>query len=889
MSDYKNSLLMPSTAFEMKGNLNKKEPLIQQQWLDQGIFQKVLQKNKNNPQFNLHDGPPYANGNIHVGHALNKTLKDMVVRYKNQRGFYADYIAGWDTHGLPIENAIAKIDKNFENATMTPVEKRAKCRTYALEQVANQKEQFRRLGLITDFSNCYLTLDHQFVINQLNLFKKMVEKGLIFQDFKPVYWSWSTRCALAEAEIEYDDEVSPSIYVSFQDTTEDVHYVIWTTTPWTIPSNLAIAVNPHFDYVYVEVNHKTYVIDKALLEQTAKELNWENYHIKKTVKGSTLENKTYKHPFINRTSPIILAEYVQDTGGTGLVHNAPGFGQDDYYACKKYGIDVYCPIDDFGKYNKDINDSELEGVFYLKANPIIIDRLQQANALLASKEIKHSVAHDWRTHKPIIYRATKQWFVNISKSKDEICHSLNTDVSTQNKKTIQRIIEMIENRQEWCISRQRVWGVPIPMLFDENYQPIYDTKVLTHIINIIDKEGVDIWFEKDANYFVPDFLDKNKTYYKEKDILDVWFDSGSSFNVLKENNLNYPADLYLEGSDQFRGWFNSSAINGTIQNGHVPYKFLLQHGFVLDEKGFKMSKSKGNVVDPLKVCDVYGADILRLWVASSEYSIDLRFGDNIIKQITEVYRKLRNTLLRYTISNLHDFDYDKHYTLSTRLEDRYILNELKKVMHTVTQAYDSYNFIDVTKAIVNFTNELSQWYFDLIKDDLYCDAQDAPSRRQIQSTLFIILKSLSVALNPIIPHTCEELYSFFNLPQKQPSIMLENWPDLSFVPDLSEDEANLFIQFFNLKDKVYQVLETQRQQGLIKKNNEATVYLQKDFNLDNQLLAKWLNVAKVIEHPEPEIKVIKEDLCKCERCWNYFDKEAMHNEELCHRCAKVIK
>ncbi len=889
MSDYKNSLLMPTTDFEMKGNLNQKEPLIQKKWLEDGIFQKVLAKNKGKTQFNLHDGPPYANGNIHVGHALNKTLKDIVVRYKNQRGFYADYIAGWDTHGLPIENAISKIDKDFENSTMSPVQKRAKCREYALNQVANQKEQFRRLGLITDFQKCYLTLEQKFVINELNLFKKMVEKGLVFQDFKPVYWSWSTRCALAEAEIEYDDEVSPSIYVAFKLVDEDAYAIIWTTTPWTIPSNLAIAVNPNFEYVYVKANNKTYIVGKALLETTAKELGWEKYEVIKTVSGKQLENKKYTHPFIKRTSPIILAEYVSDTGGTGLVHNAPGFGQDDYYACKKYNIDVYCPIDDFGKYNKDINDSELEGMFYLKANSVILERLTKCNALLGSKEIKHSVAHDWRTHKPIIYRATKQWFVNISKSKDEICNSLNTDVSTLNKKTIQRIIEMIENRQEWCISRQRVWGVPIPMLFDENYNPIYDIKVIEHIISIIDKEGVDVWFEKDAKYFVPNWLDQKKTYYKEKDILDVWFDSGSSFNVLKENGLNYPADLYLEGSDQFRGWFNSSAINGTIQNGHVPYKFLLQHGFVLDEKGFKMSKSKGNVVDPLKVCEIYGADILRLWVASSEYSIDLRFGDNIIKQITEVYRKLRNTLLRYSLSNLHDFDYDKHFTQSDRLEDKYVLYRLKQVMNEVTKAYDEYNFIDVTKAIVNYTNELSQWYFDLIKDELYCDEQNSKTRRQIQSTLFIILRTLSVALNPIIPHTCEELYSFFKVPNKQDSIALEEWPDLSDIKEPSKAELELFNKFFDLKDKVYQVLETARKEALIKKNNEATVYLVKDFNLDDKIIAKWLNVARVVSQDKGEIKVVKENLCKCERCWNYFEKSNMASDELCNRCNKVIK
>lgn len=887
-NNYKDSLLMPQTEFEMRANLNQKEPKIQDFWLNNSIYQKMLSKNNGNKKFTLHDGPPYANGNLHVGHALNKILKDFIIRYKTSKGYYTNFIAGWDTHGLPIENAISKIDKDFETSDMSPNEKRHKCREYALSQVEKQKSQFRRLGVATDFAKTYLTLEHNFVMNELKLFKTMVEKNLVFQDFKPVYWSWSTRCALAEAEIEYANSTSPSIYVAFKLIDVDASLVIWTTTPWTIPSNLAIAVNPDIDYAFVSVNNNTYIISSNLLDSVAKELGWNDYKINKIVKGTELENLKYKHPWIDRISPVILAEYVSNEGGTGLVHNAPGFGQDDYYACKKYGINVYCPIDDFGKFTKEINDLELEGVFYIKANDIILNRLMQSNSLLKASEIVHSVAHDWRTHKPIIYRATKQWFVNISKIKEQINNSLKNDVSSLNAKTINRIIEMIENRYEWCISRQRVWGVPIPIIFDKDKNPIYDLKLIDHILSVIDRDGVDIWFEKDASYFIPDWMDKTKTYYKEKDIIDVWFDSGSSFNVLFENQLNYPADLYLEGSDQFRGWFNSSAINGTIQNGHVPYKFLLQHGFVLDEQGLKMSKSKGNTIDPMKVCEEQGADILRLWVASSEYNIDLRFGQNILKQVSENYKKIRNTLLRYTISNLHDFNYDQDFTYELRLEDYYVLSQLKKVIKQIDKAYEEYSFIDVTKLLMNFTNDLSQWYFDIIKDALYCESKNSIVRKQIQSTLYVILKSIIVVLYPILPHTCEELYQIFNKDNKKESIALELWPELNELDELNNEQNKLFDDFFNLKDKVYQALEKARQEQIIKKNNEATVFVRKEIGIKEQQLAKWLNVAEVIYTDNDNIQVLNNNYDKCLRCWNHYNKKDMANNEVCTRCYNVL-
>lgn len=889
MSDFKDSLLMPKTGFEMKADLKHKEPKIQANWIENNIYAKLLVQNKLKPYFTLHDGPPYANGTLHVGHALNKSLKDFIVRYKSMNGFNSIYIPGWDTHGLPIENAIAKKDKSFD-LNNDVIGKRIQCRKYALEQVEIQKQQFQRLGNVCDFKNCYLTLDESFIYDELLLFRKLIENKLIFQDFKPVYWSWSTKCALAEAEIEYENVTSPSIYVGFElEDQVQTKLLIWTTTPWTLPSNLAIAVNPNFYYSYVQLeNGTTFIVASSLVEQIAKKLAWNNYKITKEIKGSTLEKTKYKHPWINRTSIVILADYVSNEDGTGLVHNAPGFGLDDFYACKNYGIDVYCPIDDGGKFNHDINDSELENVFYTKANDIIIERIKNNSALVYETKIDHSMAHDWRTHKPIMYRATKQWFINISKVNEQIINSLNNDVSSLNIKTIERIKDMISKRQEWCISRQRVWGVPIPIIFDYEHKPIYDLKLMDHILKIIKEQGVDIWFSQKVDYFIPPWMDQTQKYYKEKDIIDVWFDSGSSYNVLKQNNIPYPADIYLEGSDQFRGWFNSSSINGTIQHGHVPYKFLLQHGFILDEKGFKMSKSKGNVIDPLKICDEYGADILRLWVASSDYSTDLRFGNKILTQVAETYRKIRNTLFKYSLSNLNDFDFGQNFTDKLRPEDFYVLDQLKKLLAKITMSYDSYNFIDVIKNVNQFTTDLSQWYFDIIKDSLYCEKQNSLLRRQIQSTLFIIVKSLIIVLTPIIPHTCEEAYSFLNTPNQKESVVLETWPifdELITIPqEINFDEIN---KFFEIKDTINIAIELARQNNIIKKNNEARIILDKDYKIDLHKLKIWFNVAEVIIGQKLNIE--NANFKKCMRCWNHYNNEQMYDDEICMRCHTVIK
>ncbi len=899
-SEYKDTLIMPQTAMEMKANLPQKEPQIQAFWKDHEIYQKLLKKNSHNPQFTLHDGPPYANGNIHIGHALNKTLKDIIVRYKSMCGFSTHFIPGWDTHGLPIENAIAKIDNNFEKGDLSAIEKRRQCKEYALQQVATQQTQFASIGLLTDFKEKYLTLDTTFETHELNLFKEMVKQKIVYQDYKPVYWSWSSVSSLADAEIEYADVKSPSIYIAFKvcDSQklwglEDVNLIIWTTTPWTIPANLAIAVNPHFEYVIFKANDKFYLVAEDLLKSVSEALGFGDVEVVKKVKGTSLELVKYIHPLNQHINPVILAEYVTNDSGTGLVHNAPGFGLDDYYACKKYHIDVYCPIDDYGCYDKTINDKELEGMFYLDANKVIGQRLEACGALLALKFITHSAAHDWRTKKPVMYRATKQWFVNIKALHPQILKTLSNDVTSSVPKTIERIKEMVLNRDEWCISRQRVWGVPIPIIFDANKEPLFDLELIEHIITILSQEGTDTWFIKDAEYFLTDkYLATGQKYTKEKDILDVWFDSGSSFGVLKQHHLNFPADLYLEGSDQFRGWFNSSLICATILNNQAPYKYLLQHGFTLDEKGNKMSKSLGNTISPLDVFKEYGADIFRTWVATSDYSIDTRFGFNILKQTSETYRKIRNTLFRYTLSNLHDFDVKLHWQTSLALEDNYILHCLNENLKRISYAYDNYKFIDVIKTINNFTIELSQWYFDIIKDALYCEETNAIRRRQIQTVLYQILDTLLIALTPIMPHTCEEVYQLFNKTNKCESIALETF--IKEVPThIDASTINAFNSFFNLKDTIYCELENMRNQGILKKNNEATIIIPSamlaDIPFSEKQIQLYLNVAKVIKDDNSQqLQIKNEGLKKCCRCWNHFDNKDMASDDLCHRCHQVI-
>ncbi|MGL5630255.1 MAG: isoleucine--tRNA ligase [Mycoplasmoidaceae bacterium] len=891
--DYKLTLLMPKTDFEMKANLSIKEPKIQENWINIELDYKVQQKNKNFPYFILHDGPPYANGNIHVGHSLNKILKDIIIRYKNMNNFNAIYIPGWDTHGMPIEIELLKKGIN-NNSELSISEKRDNCSQFALNWIEKQKKQFLRLGMLSPMINIYRTLDNDYEIEQLKIFNKMLNINLIYQDYKPIYWSPSSKTALAEAEVEYKNIESHSIYVAFTVLESNIlefndKLIIWTTTPWTIPSNLAIAVNADIVYSRVWTNKGVIIVSKSSLNKIFQKLKIDNYKLISEYKGSEFEGTTYKHPLYEKSGLVIIADYVSDSDGTGLVHNAPGFGHEDYMACKKYGIPPFCPINDSGVFTDEINDSELVFHFYDNVNDNIIDRLEKSRNLLWKEKIKHSAAHDWRTKKPLIYRSTKQWFVNISKIRAEINDALNSVTSIQGDSIINRIKEMINNRQEWCISRQRYWGVPIIIIYDENDIPLIDLNLQNKIISILKKEGINTWYVKDAFYFLPDNYDKSKKYRKEIDTMDVWFDSGTSHNILSLNKLPYPADLYFEGKDQFRGWFNSSLITGVAYHNKAPYKSLLCHGFVLDKDGKKMSKSLGNVVDPIKVCSEYGADVLRIWVASTDYSSDVRIFPELIKQNAEIYRRIRNTIFKFILGNLNDFNENDNVEYSDI--DYYILYILKMKIKEILVSYENFDFKNIIKIINEFTIELSSWYFDYIKDYLYCERKNNPKRKGIQSVLHKIMYSYLIILNPIIPHTCEEAYSQFNCKEKKPSIQLEdfgNLLDLEIVP-VSIERWN---DFFNLKNSIFIKLEESRKNKIINKNNEAKVLIHSEklpFRVDE--LVRMFNIAEIkyLKKSKFWISIRKTKYLKCYRCWNHVSKKWMYDNDICQRCFDVIR
>jgi len=894
----KNSLNMPHTSLEMKANLNVKEPKIRQEWDAKKVYEAVLAKNhKENNSWLLHDGPPYANGDLHVGHALNKILKDIIVRYKNAKGYFSPFILGWDTHGLPIEHALTK-KLGSEYNKLSTSEKRQKCYEFALANIDKQKSQFAKFGLFTDYSNFYMTMSKDFETRQLKLFLTMLEKGLIFQALKPVYWSWSSQTALAEAEIEYKDIEADSIYLAFNIVdgknvlNKNDKIIIWTTTPWTIPSNLAVAVNPNFDYVKVNVNDSNYVVAKSLLKKLADVLKWENYSIVKEFKGKDLDMVTYQHPLYAKINPIILAEYVSMDDGTGLVHNAPGFGDDDYLACKKYGILPYCPIDKLGKFTAEVNDESLVGVFYEAANPGLVERLNKNGSLLLHKKLVHSAAVDWRTKKPVLYRATKQWFVNIEPIKKDIIKCLDA-VKFNSESNKNHMKEMIQNRTEWCISRQRVWGVPICIIYDENENPILDLELNRNIFKVLAEEGTNAWFEKPIEHFVTEeYKAKASKYTKCLDTMDVWFDSGSSHTMFKDTNYPYPVDLYLEGNDQYRGWFNSSVITSVIMNGFAPYRQLISHGMTVDEQGRKMSKSLGNGVDPLKVVEKYGADILRMWVANANYVADVSISDNILKQIAEIYRRLRNSLFRFCLSNIEDFNIEKNGNYDFAEEDLYVLNELKANIDTINKAYEAFDFSQITKLINASIINLSGWYFDLIKDTLYCDEVDNPRRRTIQTVLYYIFTTYLIFLAPIIPHTAYEVYGCFNKANKFASVMMEPWVNvLPFdVKPINKDKWNMI---FKLKDAAFVEIEKLRNAKVFNKSNEAEVTLTFDnmFDIKEDLLKKIFNVAKVTivndKIKDIKVDVTKTGYVKCIRCWNYFPADQVH-DDLCPRCAKII-
>ncbi|MCY9218894.1 isoleucine--tRNA ligase, partial [Bacillus haynesii] len=737
--DYKDTLLMPKTDFPMRGNLPNREPEIQGKWEDMDIYSLVQKRTEGRPMFVLHDGPPYANGDIHMGHALNKVLKDFIVRSRSMSGYHAPYVPGWDTHGLPIETALTK-NKKVKRKEMTVAEFRKLCEEYAWQQIEGQKTQFKRLGVRGDWENPYVTLKPEFEAQQIKVFGEMAKKGYIYKGKKPVYWSPSSESALAEAEIEYHDKRSPSIYVAFDVKdgkgvlTNGEKIIIWTTTPWTIPANLGIAVHPELEYSVVAAGGARYVMASALIESVAKAIGFEDHEVVQTVKGKDLEHIVAVHPLYGRDSLVMLGEHVTTDAGTGCVHTAPGHGEDDFIIGQKYGLDVLCPVDEKGHMTSEAPG--FEGLFYDQANKPITEQLEEKGALLKLDFMTHSYPHDWRTKKPTIFRATSQWFASIKDFRDELLDAVKeTKWVPEWGET--RLYNMIRDRGDWCISRQRAWGVPIPVFYAENGEPIITDETIDHVSELFREHGSNIWFEKEANELLPEGFthpgSPNGKFTKEQDIMDVWFDSGSSHQAVLEerDDLVRPADLYLEGSDQYRGWFNSSISTAVAVTGKAPYKGVLSHGFALDGEGRKMSKSLGNVVVPAKIMNQFGADILRLWVASVDYQADVRVSDAILKQVAEVYRKIRNTF-RFLHGNIADFDPAKDAIAVDDLRevDQYILIKLNSLIEKVKKAYEEYDFAVIYHAVHNFCAiELSSFYMDFAKDVVYIEHADHKDRR----------------------------------------------------------------------------------------------------------------------------------------------------------------
>lgn len=896
--NYKETLLMPETSFQMRGNLPENEKLQREKWEEMDLYNKVREKNKGKTPFILHDGPPYANGNIHIGHAMNKILKDFVNRYKMMSGYDMIYIPGWDTHGLPIEQAVT--NSGVDRKSMDKADFRALCEKYAYEQIEKQKKGFKELNVLADWDHPYITLQKELEARQIEVFAEMAKKGLIFKGLKPVYWSPSSESALAEAEIEYHDRKDSSIYVAFPvvegNDTVNVgdNLVIWTTTPWTLPCNTGIAISEKFDYAKVLVNDKYYIVANELLEDLAKEFGWENYEVVNVFTGDKFARVKYKHVFMDRVAPVIDGFHVTLDAGTGLVHIAPMYGADDFIIGKEYNLEMINGIDDQGVLNE--LSGPFNGLFFEDANKAVTAKLDELGVLLKLKFITHSYPHDWRTKKPIIFRATKQWFCSIDKIRDDLLKELENNVKFHTEWGKKRLYNMIHDRGDWCISRQRVWGVPIPIFYNEDGSEIVDYDVMMHVADLFRKYGSNVWFEKEAKDLLPEGYTNpaspNGNFTKEEDIMDVWFDSGSTWNgVLIEQGLPYPSDMYLEGSDQYRGWFNSSLICGVAVTGKAPYKELVSHGFTLDGNGNKMSKSLGNVIVPADMVRLHGSDILRLWVASTDYTEDVRISDDLIKQVKESYRKIRNTY-KFMLGNLKDFDYTKD---SVKYEDmpyydKYMMNELNKFTKNVLEEYNNYNFQNVYKLVNNFVSfTLSNFYLDFTKDILYIEKADSLVRRSVQTVLYNILNNEVKLLAPILPYTSEEVYSL--LPHTEESVHLTDMPEVVTYSDSTEVEE-LFNLFFELKDKVNKKLEEARNEKLIGSALEAVVKinLEPKYNEVKEKLGSYLHQLFIVSKVEyttdgEEVVVEKSTGEKCNRCWNYVDHL---NGDICDRCHNII-
>ena len=923
--DYNSTLNLPKTDFPMRAGLPKSEPQFLEKWEKENLYEKVLEKNKNNPKYIVHDGPPYANGDIHMGHALNKILKEFVVRYKNMTGFFSPFVPGWDTHGLPTELK-ARAKAGVESAgEISTAELRDLCKEFVLNYVDDQRNQFKRLGILADWNNPYITLQKEYEAKQIEVFAEMADKGYIYRGLKPVYWCPDCQTALAEAEIEYSNDKCYSVYVKFALADDcgklsakgaDVsktYFVIWTTTTWTLPANVAICVGPKFNYALVKCGDEYYVMAEELCKGVMETAGIESYEVIGSIKGSELEFMKAQHPFLDRESLVILGDHVTLESGTGCVHTAPGHGVDDFEVCRKYKeLPIVVPVDKSGVLTAEAGI--FEGLSVEKANKPIADYLKETGNLLATKKIEHQYPHCWRCKQPILFRATEQWFCSIDKFKDKAVEEIKK-VNWVPSWGEDRITSMVKERRDWCISRQRKWGVPIPIFFcKECGKPLIDKNLILKVADLFRKEGSNSWFTKSTEEILGDAPVCKKcsshNFRKETDIMDVWFDSGTShLSVCKQRpELKYPADLYLEGADQYRGWFQSSLLTAVAISGMAPYKNVVTHGWVVDGEGRKQSKSLGNGIEPQTVIDKYGADILRLWVSSADYHADMRISNEILKQLSESYRKIRNTA-RYILGNLYDFNPDKDMVrLNDILPfDKWAISKLNKVIAKVRKAYKEFEFYQVYHSIYNFcVVDMSNFYLDVLKDRLYVEKSDSLSRRAAQTTIYLILDSLLRLLCPILAFTTEEIWQC--MPHRsrdnKDAVLLNDMPNEHEIN--VDDEFNKTWDILGLiREDVKKVLEVARKDKIIGSSLEAKVIIycngtKYDLLVPLKESLKEIFIVSAVEieksgegkftgEKSTDITITVEKAAgeKCERCWSYSE-DVSDNEKICNRCRKIL-
>ena len=916
--DYSKTVNLPDTAFPMKANLPNREPEIQKQWEERDIYNKLISRPAPRGLFVLHDGPPYSNGDIHIGHALNKLLKDFVVRYKSMRGYRTPYVPGWDNHGLPIEN---KVSGDFRKKGITPsiLEMRLACRDYATKWVDVQKEQFKRLGGLGDWDKPYLTMSREYESAIIKVFGELAEQGYIYRGLKPIHWCIHDETALAEAEIEYNSHTSPSIYVRFplladphkffRDNGTPCFTVIWTTTPWTIPGNLAVAVHPDYTYAIVDADGARYLIAEELVAKTMEAIEAKSWQTVRTVRGIKLEDTVFKHPIFDRESPVVMAEYVTLEDGTGVVHTAPGHGREDFVTGQKYGLGALCPVDGRGYYTDDAE--QFKGLHILRqGNSAVLETLKDNGTLLAQSNIEHSYPHCWRCRNPLVFRTTVQWFMSLDHNdlRAKILAALpNIEWFPAEAQT--RLTAMMENSPDWCLSRQRSWGVAIPVFFCKKCShPAMTRETINSVYEDSRKNGSDSWFEKDASDLLPPGFVCEKCggaeFEKEDDVLDVWFDSGSSCRAVLEQReeLEFPSDMYCEGSDQHRGWFNKSLVVGVATKGQSPFKELVSHGFVLDAEGKAMSKSLGNVIAPQKVIRDVGADVLRLFISSSDYSDDVRIGEESLKRVTDSYRRIRNTF-RFILGNLCDFDPKEDAVAYEQMEevDRFALHRLEELIDQVTWAYDRYEFHKVYRTVHNYCAvDLSSFYLDLLKDRLYASGAKWKVRRSAQTALYRILSSLARILAPIIPHTSEEVWQHMIGSNKAESVALTDFPEVDHQwmdADLAEQWATIL----DVRDSVMLALEEARQGGKIGKSLEARVRLHLPHEVDDTLESYSESLSSVFivsqvelvrcDSGEITVEVLPPLGTRCDRCWLVLESVGNNEQHptLCDRCSAAVQ